>query len=132
MKTRSSRQQHRGFGITARSCKPCDRLDGQEQYSHRPCLVIEGIRSPENETEASLTNSIIEIMKSDLQLPDVTVNDVSKCHRIGATDNDGRQNIIIKFTKHSTATKVFRVRPKLNKLISWKKHVKFRTSLTRK
>ena len=25
MKTRSSRQQRHGFGITARSCRPCDR-----------------------------------------------------------------------------------------------------------
>ena len=66
-----------------------------------------------------------------MQLPDVTVNDVDKCHRIGPTDNDGKQNIIIKFTKHSTAIKVFRERGKLSKLISSKKHVKFRTSLTR-
>ena len=108
-----------------------EKLDDQEQYSCRPCMVIEGIRSRENETEASLTNSVIDIIKSDLQLPDVTVNDVSKCHKIGPTDNDGKQNITIKFTKHSTATKLFRERRLLNKLISWKKHVKFRTSLTR-
>ena len=45
-------------------------------------------------------------------------------------DNDGKQNII-KFTKHSTATKVFRERQKLSKLINWTKHVKFHTSLTK-
>ena len=50
---------------------------------------------------------------------------------IGLTDNDGKQNIIIKSTKHSSATKVFRERRKLSKLMSWKKHDKFRTSLTR-
>ena len=45
-----------------------EKLDDQEQYSlHK------------NETEASLTNSIIDIIKSDLQLPYVTVNDVDKC-----------------------------------------------------
>ena len=33
--------------------------------------------------------------------------------------------------RQSTATKVFRERRKLSKLISWRKHVKFRTSLTR-
>ena len=66
-----------------------------------------------------------------MQLPDVTVNDVDKCHRIGPTDNYGKRNIIIKFTKHRAATKVFRERRKLSKLISWKKYVKFRTSLTR-
>ena len=108
-----------------------EKLDDQEQYSRRPCLVIEGIRSRENETEASLTNSVIDIVKSDWQLPDVTINDVNKCHRIGPTDNDGKQNIIIKLTKHSTATKVFRERWKLSYLISLKVHVKFRTSLTR-
>ena len=45
-----------------------EKLDDQEQYSRRPCLVIEGIRSRNNETEASLTNSVIDIIKSDLQL----------------------------------------------------------------
>ena len=65
-----------------------------------------------------------------MQLPGVSINDVDKCHRIGPTDNDCKQNIK-KFTKHSTATKVFRERRKLSKLMSWKKHVKFRTSLTR-
>ena len=107
-----------------------EKLDDQEQYSCRPCQVIEGIRSRKNETEASLTNSVIDIIKSDLQLSDVTVNDVNKCHRIGLTDNDGKQNMI-KFTKHTTATKVLRERRKLNKLISLKKHVKSHTSLTR-
>ena len=103
------------------------KLDDQEQYSHRPCLVIEGVRSRDNETEPSLTNSVIDIIKSDLQRPCVTINDVDKCHWIGPTDNDGKQNIIIKFIKHNTATKVFRERWKLSKLMSWKKHVKFHT-----
>ena len=104
--------------------------DDQEQYFRRACLVIEGIRGRDNETEASLANSVIDIKKSDLQLPGVTINDVYKCHRIEPTD-DGKQNIIIKFTKHSTATKVFRERWKLSKLMSWKEHVKLRSSLTR-
>ena len=68
-----------------------EKLDDQEQYSRRPCL--EGIRSRENETEAFLTNSVIDIIKSDLQLPNITINDVDKCHRIGPTDNDGKQNL---------------------------------------
>ena len=106
-------------------------MNDQEQYPRRPCLVIESITIRNNEAEASLTNSIIDIIKSDLQLPGVTINDVDKCHRIGPTANDGKQNIIIKFTKHSTATNVFRERWKLSKLMDWKKHVKFHTSPTR-
>ena len=106
-----------------------EKLDNQEQYSYRPCLVIKGIRSRKNETEASVTKSIIGIIKRDLQLPDITEKDVDKCRRIGQIDNDGKQNI--KFAKHSTATKVFRERRKPSRLISWKKHVKFCTSLTR-
>ena len=108
-----------------------EKFNYQQQYSRWPCLVIEGIRSRKNEKGASLTNSVIDIIKSDLQLPDITVNDVNKCYRIGPTDNDGKQNII-KFTKHSTPTKVFRERRKLSKLASWKEHVKFHTSLKRK
>ena len=68
-----------------------EKLDDHEQYFRRPCL--EDIRSRENETEAFLTNSVIDIIKSDLQLPNVTINDVDKCHRIGPTDNDGKQTL---------------------------------------
>ena len=57
--------------------------DQEEQYSCRPCLVIEGIRSRENETESSLTNSVIDIIKSDLQLSDVTINDVDNSNVTG-------------------------------------------------
>ena len=66
------------------------KLDDQEQYSSRPCLVIEGITCRDNETEGSITNSVIDIIASDLQLPGVTINDVDKCHRIAPTDNDGK------------------------------------------
>ena len=45
-----------------------EKLDDKEQYSRQPCLVVEGIRSRENETETSITNSVIDITKSDLQL----------------------------------------------------------------
>ena len=40
------------------------KFDDQEQYYRRPCLVIEGIRSRNNETEESLTNSVIDIIKT--------------------------------------------------------------------
>ena len=61
-----------------------EKLDDQEeQHSCRPCLVIEGIRSRENETESSLTNSVIDIIKSDLQLSDVTINDVDNSNVTG-------------------------------------------------
>ena len=68
--------------------------------------------------EVFIISVFIDILNSDLQLSNVTVNEVDKCHRIGPIDNDGKQHIIIKFTKHSPATKVFRERRKLSKLIS--------------
>ena len=101
------------------------------KYSQRSYVVIECIRYCENEIEASITKSTIEIMKSDLQLLDITENNVDKCHQIGPTDEDGEANIIIKSTKYSTPTKFFRKRTKLSKLISWKKYVKFCNFLQR-
>ena len=52
------------------------KIDDQQQYSRRSCLVIEGIGSHDNEIETSLTNSVIDIIKSDLQLPAASINDV--------------------------------------------------------
>ena len=98
-----------------------EKLDDQGQYFRRPSLVIEGIRS-RDETEASITKSVNNIIKSDLKLPDITENNVDKFPRIGPIYNDDKQNII-KLTKHSTATKALRER---------RKHRRdFRTSLTR-
>ena len=65
-----------------------------------PWLIIEGIRYRENKTNATVTKSVIDIIKSGLQLPDISANDIDKCHRIDPINNDGKQNIIIKFTKH--------------------------------
>ena len=73
-------------------------------YSRLPCLIIEGIRYRKNKTKATVTKSVIDIIKSDLQLPDITENGVDKCRSIKPINDDGNQNIIIKFTKHSTAT----------------------------
>ena len=98
-----------------------EKLHDQGQYSRRPSLVIEGIKSCD-ETEASITKSVNNIIKSDLKLPDITENNVDKFHRIGPIYNDDKQNII-KLTKHSTATKALRER---------RKHRgDFRSSLTR-
>ena len=50
---------------------------------------------------------------------------VNKHHHNHSTNHKSQ------ITNHSAAAKVFRERQKLSRLIKWKKHVKFRTSLTR-
>ena len=71
-----------------------EKLDDQEKYSRLTCLVIEGIKSRENETKASITKSVIYIIKIDLQIPDTTENVVDKCRRTEPIDDDGKQKII--------------------------------------
>ena len=61
----------------------------QEQYSRRLRLAIEGIRICENETEAFVTKSVFDIIKSDLQFPDIAENNVDKCYRIWPIYDDG-------------------------------------------
>ena len=92
------------------------KLDGLEEYSCHLCLVIE------------VTKSVIgirKIIKSPLQLPDISEKDVDKCHRTDLIDDDGKQNIVRAMTKHSTTANVFRERWSLSKLISWKEHATF-------
>ena len=49
------------------------------------------MRSCENETKALITKSVTDIIKSDVQLPDITENDADKFYRIGPMDNDSKQ-----------------------------------------
>lgn len=70
-------------------CKPCDRcVTGKTRWQGTVLLPI----------EASVTKSVNGIIKSDLQLPGITEKDFDKCHRTGPIDDDGKQNIIMKFT----------------------------------
>ena len=87
------------------------RLDRQEQYSRRNCLLIHGIEENQNENTDALA---LEIINKKLEL-DMDEKDVDRTHRIG--DKNKKKNkprpIIIKFVRYNDRKKVFYNKKKL-------------------
>ena len=69
------------------------------------------------------------MLSKELKL-NIQPEDIDKPHRIGPAEGD-EQNIIIKFTKDSTASHIYQSRGKLKDRRSNQRGVKIRTSLTK-
>lgn len=93
-----------------------ERLESQEQYSRRNCLLVRGIpessSKPENEEECLA--HVMRVIKNDLKLS-LKSDVISRCHRLGGR---GRENprdrpIIIKFYSYKHRREVFDAKKQL-------------------
>ena len=107
-----------------------EQIDNQEQYSRRKCLIFEGIKVDQKEKDSDLEKRILSVIQKELKL-NIEPEDIDKAHRIGPVEGD-EQNIIIKFTKDSTASHIYQSRGKLKDSRANHKGVKIRTSLTKR
>ena len=88
------------------------KIDCQEQYSRRPCLVINGINEPADD-ENDLDNVAETLAKESDISKDIIIKNIDKTHLIGKTDEKGLQRRTVKFTSSSFKEKVFK-KPKKN------------------
>ena len=80
-------------------------IDSQAQYSRRPCLVINGMAEPENESDDE--KLILSRLKEETGIDeDVIQQNIDKIHPIGQPE-DGKQRRIVKFTSDSFKERVF-------------------------
>lgn len=92
-----------------------ERLENQEQYSRRNCLLLRGIPEPTKpENEEECLAHVMRVVNHDLKLslpPDV----VSRCHRLGGRGRDTPRTrpIIIKFYSYRHRREVFGVKKRL-------------------
>ena len=101
-----------------------EKLDENQQYSRRSCLLISGIMKKPNERSEETEILAKEVILNDLGIPHQEFqNNFDKVHRVGKTTNN-KQNIIIKFKTHSFREKLYKMR-KDNR-----RGVKFHISLT--
>ena len=107
-----------------------EQIDNQEQYSWRKCLILEDIKVEQKEKDSDLEKRILNIIEKELKL-NIQPEDIDKVHRIGPAEGD-EQNIIIKFTKDSTASRIYQSRGKLKDSRENNKWMKIRTSLTKR
>ena len=86
-----------------------EKVDKQEQYTRRNCLLIHGIKEEENENTDDL---VIQTIKEDLH-EDITQLDLDRSHRIGKASPGKARPIIVKFTSYNVRSKVFGNKRKL-------------------
>ena len=81
-------------------------MDCQEQYSRRPCLIINGMNEPGDE-ENDLENVAETLARESDIHKDIVIRNIDKTHPIGKIDDKGLQRRIIKFTSDSFKEKGF-------------------------
>ena len=79
----------------------------QEQYSRRPCLIINGMNEPGDE-ENDLENVAETLARESDFHKDIVIRNINKTHPIGKIDDKGLQRRIVKFTSDSFKEKVFK------------------------
>ena len=87
------------------------KIEKQEQYSRRNCLLIHGV--PENKDE-NTDDLVVNIFKEEMDL-EIFTDDLDRTHRIGKVKEDSRHKrpIIVKFIRHNDKHKVFRNKKRL-------------------
>lgn len=83
-----------------------NKIDSQEQYSRRNCVLIHGIEEQHNEDPYKL---VVEILNEKLSV-NISTNDISRCHRIGSQRDktNKKRPLIVKFISYQTKDKVWR------------------------
>ena len=97
------------------------KVDDQEQYSRRTCLVFEVLNN-------ELSQKIADVARNELHVK-ISGDDIEKSHLIKIIKEN---RYIVKFTKHSTAETIYKQRKKLTKKKEDKTNhpIKIRVSLT--
>ncbi|CAH2091432.1 unnamed protein product [Euphydryas editha] len=68
--------------------------DNLEMRSRRKMLMVHGF--PENKKE-NISSSVIKLLSDKVKMPDLSTDDVSRCHRFGTSMAEKPRPIIIKF-----------------------------------
>ena len=103
-------------GLKSASMKVEDlekRMDGQEQYSRRNCILIHGLKEEQNE---STDDRVLELFREELN-EDILLVDLDRTHRIGKKrhSNSKPRPVIAKFARYNIREKVFKSKNNLRK-----------------
>ena len=87
------------------------KIEKQEQYSRRNCLLIHGVTENKDENTDDV---VLSIFKDEMDI-EIFTDDLDRTHRIGKTkdNNKHRRPIIVKFASHNDKHKVLRNKKRL-------------------
>lgn len=81
--------------------KRCEQLD---MRSRRKILLVHGIQESKNEDTAAV---VVRELSNHLKMPDLTVDNVSRCSRIGTSATDKPRAILLKFRESTIRNSVW-------------------------
>ena len=102
------------------------KLDEQEAYSRRPCLVVSGVDS-ELQDGPSLAQEVVGLLSQTGIKKETLNSSIDKLHQIGKVNNKGTRSIIVKFKEHSFKEEVYKKRKNIKN-----NKVKLKPSLTKR
>ena len=88
-----------------------EKIDDQEQYSRRPCLVFEGLNSVDDDNK-NLSQEIVNIVRNELINIKISGDDIGKIHPMKKIKEN---RYIVKFTNHSMTETIYKHHKKLIK-----------------
>ena len=82
------------------------KMDRQEQYSRRNCILIHGLKEENNEIT---DDRVLELFKDELT-EDVLLVDLDRAHRIGQKrdSNNKLRPVIVKFARYNICEKAIK------------------------
>ena len=84
------------------------KLDKQEQYSRRNCILIHGIPEKKND---DTDEAILKVINDDVG-ESVDISGIDRSHRIGKfrPNNSNPRPVIVKFARYHVRRKVFSIK----------------------
>ena len=79
-------------------------LEDQRQYSRRTNLLFHGI---EEEDRESTDDKVTNVIKNQLGIPDFSLDDISRTHRLGRKSEGKKRPIIARFVSYRKRKAVF-------------------------
>ena len=114
-----------------------EQLDNLQQYTRRPCVIVEGIPLSENETDEEIERKVKEKFLENFEVTSGSLNvEFDKCHRIGKIRKDKKnpqpqQSTIVRFKSHSFRSKLYNERKDpVPGNAGKRKNIRLRVSLT--
>lgn len=88
------------------------KIDDNEQYSRRNCIIIDGLDTEPTDSEEAIKVKVKDMLKEDLHVDDTIIDDIDRAHQI-ASFVDGKQSVIVKFNTFTSKKNVLKKRGQL-------------------
>ena len=90
-----------------------EHIDNMKKYQRRACIIVDGIKTRNDETEEDVKMKVVNHLQKEMNLKKEDFNKYyDKSHRLGPIKN-GKQSIILRFMTHSFPHQIYNNRKQI-------------------